>query len=182
MKISEISAGKVKIALTNTEVLTCFGTYEKLFEMSGRTKNAIKALLRDIIKKYYNHQINQKISAEIRAEKNFGCVIILTAVDKRNKKIQIAYEFYNSESLISGSFNLYQMFKNIPNNSSIYKISDKYYIILNTITSTLPKHQSKEFNNVYTDTVKCEIIKEYGDIITENDALEKISSAFFKEI
>ncbi len=179
MKISEISAGKVKIVLTNTEVLSCFGAYEKLFEMSFVTKNAIKALLRDIIKKHYNHQ---KISAEIRAEKNYGCVIILTAIDKRNKTVQIAYEFYNSESLITGSLNLYKIFKNTPYNSAIYKISDKYYIIINTVASAFPKYKTKSFDNVYTDAVKCEIIKEYGNIITENNALEKISSAFLKEI
>ena len=50
MLVSEINPNKIKIVLTDTEVLCCFCSYEKLLSMSDSTKNLIKALLRDIVR------------------------------------------------------------------------------------------------------------------------------------
>ena len=179
MQISEMSGNKVKITLTDTEVIYCFGAYEQLFSMSAKTKYIIKALLSNIIEEYYGFLRSEKISAEIRGAHNIGCTIILSCEKKPNEYI---LTFENSEQLIKCSIELYQLFKNKRYTSSLYTENNKYYLLINIFSNkNMLFSCRKSVYDICSDYIKSEFIKEYGTVITRKNALYKLFSAFSKE-
>lgn len=182
MQISEISGNKIKITLTDTEVLCCFSSYQKLFSMSAKTKNTIKILIGDIIYSHYGILGCDKICAEIRGKENTGCVIILSCeAEIKNCKDYILC-FKNSEEMIKSSLMLNRLLKKQRTFSSLYKNEKQYFLIINTLLDKKTLSKIREFFNIQCDTVKSEYIKEYCNLITEQNAIKKISLAFSKRL
>ena len=179
MTVSEISRNKVKIVLTKTEVLCCFGTYEKLINMTQTTKAIICALLREIVQEHYSAEKHDSIYAEIHARRNSECVIILTV---KNSKMPTHYifEFPNSECLIKAA--LFMQNKNNFNkhNSQLYKMPCSYRIIIESFEKPEYFFTLKEF---YCKTLigssHKEYTKEYGTPIATENAVFKIAKAFY---
>lgn len=128
MTVYKPKSGKIKISLTNIEVLTCFGSYERLFSMSKSIKTAIKALLFDIAIKE-NIEEFEKIKIDVKAKKNMGCIIIVT-LSKRSVKKHYIFDFKNSENLTKAILLLYKnrSTKNI--NSTLYKMPNFFRLVI----------------------------------------------------
>ena len=175
-----MEGNKLKITLTDTEVICCFGAYEKLFSMSPKTKTVIKLLLNDIIEEHYGFLNNKKISAEIRGGKNIGCIIILSSPIAKQKEYLLGFE--NSEGLIEGVKILHRILRKKNYRSSLYKAYGRYYLF---ICNNLDKRRFSLLRNfsysITSDCIKIEEIKEYGIPITKRNAVNKMHHAFFKE-
>lgn len=179
MQITEMSDNKVKITLTDTEVIYCFGAYERLFSMSAKTKYVIKALLSNVIEEHYGFLKSEKISAEIRGAQNIGCIIILSC-EKKPKEYILSFE--NSEQLIKSSIQLYKHLKNKKYTSSLYINNGKYYLLITAASNkNLLSICRKSVYDICSDSIKTEYIKEYGTAISKRNALYKLFYAFSKE-
>lgn len=128
MTVYNHKSGKIKISLTNVEVLTCFGSYERLFSMSKSIKSAIKALLFDIAIKE-NIQEFEKIKIDVKAKKNMGCIIIVT-LSKRSVKKYYIFDFLGSENLTKAILLLYKNRSSKNINSTLYKMQNFYRLVI----------------------------------------------------
>ncbi len=179
MLVSEINPHKLKIVLTDTEVICCFCSYEKLLSMSEGTKLLIKALLRDIAKE---HSLTncERLSAKIHAGKNFGCVIILTGSDSGKKTNLYTVEFTDSESLIKAAFYLKSAKRSL-NRSRLYRTDNAYRLLIESEREKdyfLTLHEfCKRF---YTERIHYEYTKEYGKLVIGEKAVSKIAGCFIK--
>ena len=183
MHVSKLEGNKIKITLSHTEVICCFGAYDNLLSMSKKTKTTIKILLSDIIEEYYGFLNNEKISADIKADLHNGCVIILSRCTGQIKKNEYVVCFENSENLIDGTLILYRMLRKKAYASSLYTLNKKYYLLLSFDIDKRRIMPLRKFTYYITkDSVKTEYIREYGKIITRRNAVKKLSSAFIKEI
>ncbi len=181
MKVSEINSNKVKIFLTNTEVLCCFGDYEKLFNMSGHTKALIKALLNDIAE---NHNMShyQRLTAKIHAGKNFGCVIILSASGSKRVRKKYTLIFPDSESLLKASLYMQSLSRNKYHKSKLYKINNSYRLIFESDCNNDDFLTLNEFcQGLYSEDLQFEYTKEYGTLLIKDKAVTKIAKTFFKD-
>lgn len=182
MQVSRLDNNKIKITLTHTEVICCFGAYKNLLNMSPKTKNTIKLLLSDIIEEYYGFLNNEKISADIKTQIHNGCVIILSYPKFKNWNEYVIC-FNNSENLIDGTLHLYHILRKKTYTSSLYILNKKYYILLSLNIDKRRIMSLRKFTySITNDSVKPEYIREYGKVITEQNAVLKLSSAFIKEI
>lgn len=181
MQIYEVSSNKIKIALTHTEVLCCFGAYDKLFIMSAKTKNIFKALINSIIEERYDYLIGEKISAEIKGIENSGCIITLEYSNTNNYIKEYSISFSNSENMINSSLNLHRLMKKKIYSSSLYKTDNLYHLIFKADISKKTALKLNEiYENINCDSILNEYIKEYGRLVTKRNALSKIASAFSK--
>lgn len=128
MTVSSLNENKICVKLSNIEVLSCFGTYEKLLEMSTFTKTAIAALLRDIIANKWRNYCNMKIQIKIKAKRYSGCEITVFSPNTSAFK-NVIFEFDNLENLTFAILNIYSTFKN--SKSSLFKFKNTYRLIIN---------------------------------------------------
>lgn len=178
MTVSKINTTKLKIVLTDTEVLCCFGTYEKLFNMSGIAKYVIKILLRDVAKDY--QLLNyEKLTAKIHAGKNLGCIIILSASGNKRGNNKYTIIFADSESLIKCVLFIKTQRNEIQNKSLLYKTENSYCLLFESPHSREEMYPFKEFcKTFYSDILHYEYAKEYGNLIIADNAITKIAENF----
>lgn len=181
MTVSQISENQIKVILTNTEVLGCFGAYERLYTMSDSIKSALNALVREIIADYGFIHKNCKVLARIKARKHIGCEITLSAVKRRSQQYEtpLTFEFGGCEELTQGILRLYSIRENRRLKSSLYRLNDNFRLII--IANKTLEHffMMNEFCRRISDCeAVAEYTKEYGKLIIENNAIEKYGSAF----
>lgn len=184
MTVSELGENKIRVSLTDTEVLCCFGNYERLFQMTDAIKSAFNALLIDIIKKHSSVLGKGRVIVQIKAQKSLGCEIILTcAIPKRKLlKKEILLEFSDSESLIHFILYLYRKKRYYRLLSSVYKLKNSYFLIISHRNCNELLYSAKEFCRKITEGGnKAEFIKEYGKPIILNNAIEEFGKYFSKE-
>ena len=183
MQVTKLEGNKIKITLTHTEVICCFGAYDNLLSMSKKTKTTMKILLSDIIEEYYGFLNSEKISADIKADLHNGCVIILSYCADQIKKNEYIICFENSENLIDGTLILSRILRKKAYTSSLFTLNKKYYLLLTLGIDKRRIMPLRKFTYYITkDSIKSEYIREYGKIITGRNAVQKLSSAFTKEI
>jgi len=180
MQVSTINPNKVKIVLTNTEVLCCFCSYEKLLSMCESTKILMKALLRDIAKE---HSLTdcERLTARIHAGENYGCVIILSGTEHKKTKLY-TLEFNNSENLIRAIFLLKNRHKCTHKRSRLYLMKNTYRLLIESSKDKDYFLSLTEFcDNLFSGRVHFEYTKEYGKPIIEHKAISRIANCFSKD-
>lgn len=182
MTVYEIGKTMLKITLTDTEVISCFGAYEKLYTMSYGIQLAINLLLRDIISEHKNFFENSKITAGIKAVKNCGCEITLYCRKslRNSPKKEYIFCFDDSESLTQAILTLLNRNNTRNLESSLYKMPDCYCLIIT----------SRDANNIFIINEFCnkksnpkfyaEYVKEYGKPLIINNAINRYGVAFSK--
>lgn len=179
MQVSPISSHKVKITLTDTEVLSCFGAYEKLFSMSETSKSLIKALLRDVAAEY-RLTSNESLTAKIHAVPKKGCTIILSVPNSGSDNYYTAV-FYSSESLIQSALCLKKIKRKIKK-SLLYRINDSYRLLIKSPLEQEHFIPLYEFcDKLYSGSIHFEYTKEYGKPLIKDNALQTITSCFIKD-
>ncbi len=180
MTVSDISGNKLKVSLTNTEVLSCFGSYERLYAMSSTVKSAVHSLLWGIIehKGYSNYE---KILVQIKAKRNTGCVITVLFSQKREKTNHI-FDFFESEDLTQAVLFLYKSRTLKRLKSSLYKMQGFFRLVITcdaqkpfliTLQEFCSRYSKLESELYYT--------KEYGELLIAKNAVQIYGSAFFKD-
>lgn len=181
MTVSIVAQNKIKITLTHTEVITCFGEYEKLCSLSPKVKASLNMLLSDIITTNSLFHKSCKISAKIKVRKSFGCEIILTALlpKRTSPEKECIFEFSDSEALTAGIFELYKNKSTLRLRSHLYKTDNSYQLM---VSCSNPKERLfllHEFCFKISDSfLDIEYTKEYGKPLILNCAIEKYGKAF----
>lgn len=178
MTVLKIGQKKLKITLTDSEVLSFFGAYERLYAATNETRLTVSLLLRESLSEYET-ELDGDLLVEIRARENAGCVITVSSADsskRKNVSTLKILEFADSSSLISGAVRLYKIKPRIE--SSLYKMTGNYRLLINP-RSDCDFFFMNEFCLRQSDSlIEAEYTKEHGRLITENNAVEKIGRAF----
>lgn len=180
MTVYKVGRNRIKIALTDREVLSFFGAYEKITSMSGNTRLTVGLLLKESLAEYEN-ELDGELLVEIRAKENFGCVITVSPADssrRQSVKEQKMFEFSNSESMIIGITRLFKSRSHIV--SSLYKMQRTYRLII-SVKADSDFIFMNEFCLRQSDSpAEIAYTEEYGTLIVKNDAVAKIGKAFSK--
>lgn len=182
MRVDCIGKNKIKIILTEEEVLRHFGGYDMIDYSSPRSKATLNAILTSALPDEMLPLDCNRVLIEIQAE-NKGCVIYFTKVYKKQKNTQLkksnqktlALAFLNSEDLISFICN--RLNSNIIS-SEIYHISTKYILTIKFYEAHSPDTlYLKEFcNQLITDECALAHIQEHGKLICADT--QTIKSSF----
>ena len=174
MRVDCIGKNKIKILLSEEEVLRLFGGYDMIDYSSPRSKATLNAILTSALPDEMLPLDCNQVLIEIRAESN-GCAIYFTKVYKNGKKGEqkrlksqnLAFTFSNSEDLIC--FICRTLPKDIIS-SEIFSITKKYILILTLgDTSPIDMYYLKEFcKEIITDEFAIAHIREYGKFICQN--------------
>ncbi len=180
MTVYKVGRNRIKIALTDREVLSFFGAYEKITSMSGNTRLTVGLLLKESLAEYEN-ELDGELLVEIRAKENFGCVITVSPADssrRQSVKAQKMFEFSNSESMIIGITRLFKSRSHTV--SSLYKMQRTYRLII-SVKADSDFIFMNEFCFRQSDSpAEIAYTEEYGTLIVKNDAVAKIGKAFSK--
>ena len=180
MTVYKVGRNRIKIALTDREVLSFFGAYEKITSMSGNTRLTVGLLLKESLAEYEN-ELDGELLVEIRAKENFGCIITVSSADssrRQSVKEQKMFEFSNSESMIIGITRLFKSRSHIV--SSLYKMQRTYRLII-SVKADSDFIFMNEFCFRQSDSpAEIAYTEEYGTLIVKNDAVAKIGKAFSK--
>ena len=178
MTVYKIGRKKLKITLTDSEVISFFGTYGRLTAVSGEARLTVGLLLKKSLSEY-DTELDGNLLVEIRARENAGCVITVSPADSSrrvSKSPPVMFEFADSGALVSGAIRLYKSRGRIE--SSLYKMPRTYRLIVT------PRGDSdfffmNEFCSRQSDSeIEAEYTAEYGRLISEKNAVEKIGKAF----
>ena len=181
MNVYTIAQNKIKISLTHTEVIACFGEYDRLYNMSQKTKTALTLLLNDIITAHPIFNKNCKISAKIKLKRNIGCEIVLTALsaERNSPPKECIFEFSDSESLTRGIVELYKNRRYSKLRSHLYKTENGYRLMVNCKDPKNRLFLLHEYCFKISDSPRdIEYTKEYGKPLILNCAIEKYGKAF----
>ncbi len=176
MTVYNISPNQIRISLTHTEVIACFGSYKNLAKMNDNIKNCLSALVYNVVKNHVKTQQNSKIKGTVYAKKNSGCKIKICFADEQIHTPTI-YCFKNSEDLICAANILFKSKYIIK--SDLYKMSDSYRLILDHYANllNLNEFECKTFNS----PIMLAHTKEYGKPLILNNAIYRLGKAFIKE-
>lgn len=179
MTVSKINSQAIRVVLTHTEVLSCFGTYERLFLMNDSTKQVLTALLREIITENGDIYRNGRILARVRAQRDNGCEIVLSplnAGETRDAKEYVA-SFPDSESLTQALLMLYSRHA-VCTESSLYKCDCGYRLILSSCDEDIKPLLNEFCPAVSCSALEAEAVREYCLPITANGVIQKYGAAF----
>ncbi len=179
MTVYRLAGDKVRIALSDSEVLSFFGTYEKFASLSGGTRLAVSLLLKESLEKY-GDILGDDLLVEIKARKSAGCVITVSPAGGRERgKGCVMLIFPDSESMISGIKRLY--LRRLPRGkSSLYRLKSSYRLVIPGYIRDF--YFMSEFCTV-KNAAEPEIAytEEYGKLLCKDTAVETVGKAFSKD-
>ena len=82
MTVYRADRNKIKISLTDNEVLAFFGTYERINDMNAGTRLTVALLLREGLSDYPD-EFDGDILVEIRARESAGCTITVSPAEEK---------------------------------------------------------------------------------------------------
>lgn len=186
MTVSKLSKNRIKIALSDSEVHYYFGSYEKIAEKSKTVQNTINNLLRQNIDNYTAKNNQNKFIVEVIAQKDIGCEITVTAINKsttasRNLSTKYMLEFCDTESMTKAIIHLYtnRRYKHL--SASLYKMHSAYRLTLTvpnkinfplTVSEFYLRKTDSPFEIAYTE--------EYGKLLIKDNAISHLGSLFSK--
>lgn len=178
MTVYKIGRKKLKITLTDSEVISFFGTYKSLTCVNGEARLTVGLLLRQSLSEYEN-ELDGNLLVEIKARENAGCIITVSPAGSPGRNAEgtsVMFEFSDTEALIGGAIRLFK--SRIYIKSSLYKMPRTYRLIV-TSRGNSDLFFMNEFCSYKSDS-KAEIAytAEYGRLICEKNAVEKIGKAF----
>lgn len=178
MTVLELSANKLLISLTHTEVLCCFYSYERLNSLSGSVKTAINLLILGVADESRLKK-GLPLSAKIKIINNNGCKITVTQKEPSKKRIYktYAFDFACNEDLTSAIIMLYRRNTSRRLFSSIYKIDTGYRLVIKT------KNPSALYGtDEFYDKLTLNDYTENGKLLMYGNAILKYGKIFSKGI
>lgn len=188
VNVNVINKNQIKINLTKEEIVKLFGGYEMIDYNNPNCKFKIDMLLYDAISKEEFPLDCDRLLIEVKPS-NTGCSIYFTRIYQKGKKYKrvtvskkYILTFSDSDSLISGSCELYKQYIPQIKDSRLYKGSDKYYLVIyaeKSLSENL-NHIKEYCSNISKNEILAEKIAEHAVSICECNTIEKIGKAFVK--
>lgn len=182
MTVYRADRNKIKISLTDNEVLAFFGTYERITDMNAGTRLTVALLLKEGLADYPD-EFDGDILVEIRARESAGCTITVSPAEKKRKsgKYYVCFDFADSSSMTDAVSRLY-LSRRVRGESSLYLISGIYRLIISCGSA-----KDLFFMNEYCirSDSSAEVFaftEEHGKPIVKNNAVSVIGRAFTKEL
>ncbi len=182
MTVETISKNKVKINLTEDEVLTFFGGYEFIDYKHPPTKKMLHLLLKEALPQEMLPIDCKRVLIEVKPQDN-GCAIFFTKMyDNAAKRLRrvpqniiLALSFKNSNDLMD--FAKSGQTSDI-NSSSLYLTGNTYTLLISA-DKTIVNHLAHigEFCDIYDNKTELSRIAEHGFLICKENALEKLKKA-----
>lgn len=179
MTVYRLAGDKVRIALSDSEVLSFFGTYEKFASLSGGTRLAVSLLLKESLEKY-GDILGDDLLVEIKARKSAGCVITVSpAAGRERGKSRVMLIFTDSESMINGIKRLY--LRRLPRGkNSLYRLKNSYRLVMPGYIRDF--YFMSEFCTVKNvGEPEIAYTEEYGSLLCRDTAVLTVGKAFFKD-
>ena len=182
MTVQRIGKSVLKIKLTDNEVISYFGAYERLKSMSSNIQYAINTLLRDIIEENREFFENKNISGGIKAVKNRGCEIILYhgKPSRKTDEAEYCFLFSDSESLTEAVLLLYGEKRTKKLKSQLYRLYEDYCLIIKTGTPEELYIMNEVICKKPASPHFAEYAKEHGDPLIINNAINSYGVIFSK--
>ncbi len=181
MHIVTISKDKIRISLTDQEIIELFGSYDMIDYSNPHSKMAINMLFHIAVPDDMLPLDCKRVLIEVKPE-NTGCSIYFTRIysGKRFRKVvdirEYLLEFENSNDLIDCICNI------SPTSvitSRLYTNKGTYQLIISAQKSFgLTLLQVSEYCRVSTDKIKISEVEEHHILVCQNDAVPKILKAF----
>ncbi len=180
MTVYEIDKNKIKISLTDTEVLCCFGTYEKLLKADKKIKPAIEALVRDIVAQYSEFFGGKKLIAKISVHKTKGCdITIYTPKHYRVlAKKEYTLVFSNFENLVRAASLLYRKDALRYSASSLYKLKNDFHLLIKASNQNAIFPVNEFWSSFSASHIRAEFTKEYATPILLDNAILQLGKYF----
>lgn len=185
MTVSKFESSKIKIILTDTEVLCCFGSYENLSTMNIKIKNSLNAIVRDIVKENFDFFKGKLTKIRVKLLKDEGCEILIYPItaDEADEDREYVFEFSSSENLTQAILYLYKNCMDIEYKSALYNFNDFYRLIIKCKNGKAHFLGLNEFYRFESDDILALArTREYGKQLIPNNAIQVYAKAFFKEI
>ena len=178
MTVYKIGQKKLKITLTDREVISFFGTYKGLTSANSEARLAVGLLLKKSLLEY-DTELEGRLLVEIRARENAGCVITVSPADssrRSSKSSTVMFEFADTNALTAGAVRLYK--SRFFGGSSLYKMPHTYRLIV-TARGEKDFYFMNEFCLRQSDSfIEAAYTKEHGRLICEKNAVERLGRAF----
>lgn len=178
MTVYKIGRKKLKITLTDSEVISFFGTYRGLASVNNEARLAVGLLLKKSLSEY-DTELDGRLLVEIRARENAGCVITVSSAESSRRNLKgsmVMFEFADTAALIGGAVRLYK--SRFFEGSSLYKMPHTYRLIV-TARGERDFYFMNEFCLRKSDSdIEAAYTKEHGRLICEKNAVERLGRAF----
>ena len=178
MTVYKIGRKKLKITLTDSEVISFFGTYRGLASVNNEARLAVGLLLKKSLSEY-DTELDGRLLVEIRARENAGCVITISSAESSRRNLKgstVMFEFADTAALIGGAVRLYK--SRFFEGSSLYKMPHTYRLIV-TARGERDFYFMNEFCLRKSDSdIEAAYTKEHGRLICEKNAVERLGRAF----
>ena len=156
MTVYKIGRKRLKIALTDSEVISFFGTYRGLTSVNRNARLTVGLLLKQSLSEY-DTELDGKLLVEIKAKEKSGCIITVSSADSSRRSSKSSTVMFES---------------------SLYKMSEKYRLIVTT-RDNRDFFFMNEFCIRQSDSkTEAEYTAEYGKLICGKKAVGKIGKAF----
>ncbi|MBQ3817422.1 MAG: adaptor protein MecA [Clostridia bacterium] len=187
MKIETVNNSKIIIKLTDSEVMLFLGGYSEIIDSSKAFKSRLDRIISKALNSYPDFQNCRDYIVEIKGSTLNGCEIHISKTKAENpqnrRKVKtLVCSFNNTESMIKAICRLYLNYKTRNLTSSVYKLSNKYILIIkserqNIIKPMLIEYCSEFIKHSYITESYCE---EYGTAIALENAIRTIGKHFVR--
>ena len=180
MNIDTLNANKMVISLTDEEVSSIFGGYDKIDYSSPHSKIRFNSFLNSIILSENFSLDSKSLMVEIRQEV-YGCSITLTKIyDKIRKRHRLKIRgrlaiFNDSNEMIEGIISLYKSNIRIKK-SSLYLLGNQYRLLI--YTATADELISEYLQNITKDKTAVSYTEEHGTSICLGNAVSMLGKIF----
>ncbi len=183
MTVTDLDKGKIKITLTDKEIIALFGTYQRFYAMSDNVKPTFENILERVLISR-GLSLREELLIQVKAKENKGCVIIISPISNRTKnKNEYLFIFENSENLTKGILFLFRNKTTRNLQSKLYKTENDYRLIIYSRDSNPSFLTLKEYCNPRpVKPFETDYTKEHGKLLIAKNAVRTFGNIFFKEI
>lgn len=182
MTVYKADRNKIKIALSDSEVIAFFGSYKRITDMSGSTRLTVALILKESLSDYAE-ELSDDLLIEIRARENSGCIITVSQTENRRQKTEKTYyclDFADFHDLADGAARLY-LSRKPKGKSSLYRISGIYRLILLCENSADLFFMNEYCVSLESSVLKSAYTEEHGELLIKDNAVSVLGRAFSKE-
>lgn len=184
MLIEIISESTVKVTLSKSDMEDYAVSYEELDRKNPETRQLLLELI-DIIEEEKSLDLcAEKLFVEAFPQSDGGCLLYISIIDsnlkrKNNLYNEIVCTVPDTESLIALCKQLYQFYCHLFRKSELYRDSDSFRLIIHTFSKSDRKIRMllSEYGTILgASPVLSELTREHGELILEDNAVERLST------